>query len=64
MVSGLFDFALTWGIVVVAAFALSGVVSRLLDAVGVPSHRLRSVVSAVLAVLGGITVAGFVATGL
>ena len=64
MVSGLLDFAVVWGFVVVSSFALSGVVYRLLDAVGVPSHRLRSAVSAVVAVLGAVTLAGAVASAL
>lgn len=56
MVSGLADAALTLGLLAVCSLALVGVTYRTLDAVGVPNHYVRSLVTTVVAVAGAFVV--------
>ncbi|MFD1512591.1 hypothetical protein [Halomarina rubra] len=58
MVSGLLDATLTLGLLAACSLALVGTTYRSLDRLGVPNHYLRSLVTSVVATVGGYLLLG------
>jgi hypothetical protein len=59
MVSGAADVTLTLGLFMGCSLALVGVTYRTLDAVGVPNHYVRSLVTTLVAVAGAFLILDF-----
>jgi hypothetical protein len=64
MVSGALDVALTFGLYLVSSIAVARVVYPSLDRLGVPNHYLRSGLTTVVALSGGLFIGGVLLTAL